>query len=656
MEVHGARSLRDVEADLLDDLDEHQRLAVCAEPGLVAVIAAAGSGKTRVLARRIAHRVRLGTADARHVAAITFTRDAAWELRRRLRALRLHDEIVAGTFHATAYALLRQRWADLGRPAPSLAADRRQLVADVLGGHRRSSGPARAEVLDVAAEIDWARARLVTPERYEAEARAAARSPSPGLSRTAELYAAYEAHKRARKVIDLDDLLTQMTEAIERDPRYAEVVRWRLRHLHLDEAQDLNPLQHAVLEAWRGGRHDLFLVGDPAQAIYGWNGADPGFLLDVADRYPGVTVIRLDRNFRSSPQVLDVGRHLLAAGGLPPTIQATRPDGPAVELHAFPDEESEAAGVARLVRSARPPGGRYRAIAVLVRTNTQVAFLEDHLRRAGVPVRSRRSRMAVERALQEAGAQGGAAQLLAWAAEVAHTTGDDPDEVARRRVALAVDEFLSEVGTGDARTFADWARTTGAVPDLDPDDDDDGVEVTTFHAAKGREWATVVLAGFESRLVPHVSARGRDQQAEEVRLAYVAVTRAVHRLLITWSTHRHGRPTGPSRLLSGWTPRISDATPPPPEFAQAGPTVETAPARTAALAEWRRAAARAAAVPESVVCSDQQLRRLVALSDVETITLDDISAVIGSMAARRHGARLLEVLTSAASEPSGGRA
>lgn len=634
-------------SDALWDLDDDQREAVTAPPGLVAVIAGAGSGKTTVLTRRLLHRIATGSADARHTVAITFTRQAAAELRRRLHRAGIHDEVVAGTFHATAFGVLRQRWSDQGVPAPSVLSDRRRLVGEVLGeGNRRSNrSPAAGEL---AAEIDWARARLITPDRYEAHARAEGRNPTTGLARAAEIYDAYEALKRRRRVVDLDDLLTHLLDAMRQDRTFAEVVRWRFRHLHLDEAQDLNPLQHAVLEAWRGGRDDLFLVGDPAQAIYGWNGAEARLLVEVERHYPGITVVRLERNYRCTPQVVHLGRHLLQGAELGGALHSARADGPAVALHGCADEHAEADLVARLVRGARPPGGRYASIAVLVRTNAQAAALTTRLAAASVPVRTARRHSPLDQALAEAAAEGGLHRLLSWAAEVldaghpdAHLADEAEHTIARRRVAAAVDEFVSVTGGGDGRAFSSWARTTGVLHDAD--DDRDGVDVLTFHAAKGREWPTVIVSGFEQRLVPHRSARTADQAAEETRLAYVAVTRGISQVHLTWAETRNGQPAGRSPLLAGYECEEGVVVPPPPSLVGRRRPLSPAERSLAALHEWRRAAARAAAVPEAVVCSDRELRDLAQLADRQA-DLDDVADVIGAMAAHHHGPRILAAL------------
>jgi DNA helicase-2/ATP-dependent DNA helicase PcrA len=254
----------DAEA-LLAGLDEAQRRAVTSTAMPLVVLAPAGSGKTRVLTRRIAHRVATGAADPRHVLALTFTRKAAGELTDRLGRLGLRGDATAGTFHAVAWGSLRTRWADQGRTAPTLLDRKGRVLAEVapkVGGRER-----RAVAADLATEIEWAKARMVTPDSYEAAVVAAGRRPPLKPELVAEGYRAYELHKQRTGLVDFDDLLALCARALEEDDRFAAAQRWRFRHLYVDELQDLNPLQHRLLEQWRGGRPALTAVGDPNQAI-----------------------------------------------------------------------------------------------------------------------------------------------------------------------------------------------------------------------------------------------------------------------------------------------------------------------------------------------------------------------------------------------------
>jgi DNA helicase-2/ATP-dependent DNA helicase PcrA len=269
---------------LLEGLDDAQRRAVTSTAQPLVVLAPAGSGKTRVLTRRIAYRVATGEADPRHVLALTFTRKAAGELTARLGRLGLRGDATAGTFHAVAWGSLRTRWADQGRTPPTLLDRKARVLAEV--APKSTGRDRRSPVADLATEIEWAKARMVTPDTYVDAVVAAGRRTALRPDAVADAYRAYEQHKQRAGLVDFDDLLALCARALEDDERFAAAQRWRHRHLFVDELQDVNPLQFRLLEAWRGPSYDVTAVGDPQQAIYGWNGADARFLLDIHRHWP----------------------------------------------------------------------------------------------------------------------------------------------------------------------------------------------------------------------------------------------------------------------------------------------------------------------------------------------------------------------------------
>ena len=576
---------------LLAGLGHAQREAVVTQAAPLAVIAAAGSGKTTVLTRRIARRIVTGDASARHVLALTFTRDAAGELRRRLRRLDLREPIEAGTFHSVALHLLRDRALAAGQPAPQVAGDRIRLLREVL-----TELKLRADAFGVQADLDWARARLVTPADYERACRSARRRSNVRGAAFADVSAAYEALKRRRGVVDFDDLLHGVLTAMNADPAWAEAVRWRFRHLFVDEAQDLNPLQHAVLEALRGGRPDLCLVGDPRQAIYGWNGADPALLAEVEVHYPGITVVRLDANHRCSPQVVRAAAAVLDAAGQHDPSESARPDGPAVTVAAYETEAAEAEAAARLLRELLPhhPG---RDLAVLARTNDQVDLLQRTLTAHGIATQRSAGASPLQKAVREALRCTSRDALAVWV----EATFEDGDEI-ERRVAEAADHYLA---SGEPGGFRQWIDAHHPFDDLESDPVDEQVALLTFHAAKGREWWGVVVTGAEEGLVPHASASGAAQLAEEARLFYVALTRASHRLAVTRALTRGGRATVPSQWLDAVAATVEHDKPVPPPAPRPRVVDPLTPFK-----EWRAAVARASGQPERAVCSDRVLRSL----------------------------------------------
>lgn len=616
---------------LIADLDADQRRAVTAEPGVVAVIAGAGSGKTRVLTRRVAYRAATGTADPAHTLVLTFTREAAGELRRRLPRLGLTGRVAAGTFHSIAHGLLRQRWADRGVRPRELVPDRERLVRSVIDVR---GGEAEA----VMTEVNWATARGITAAEYTRLATSDDRRGPADPRTVAAALDAYRAAKGERGQIDVDDLLVFEIDELAGDPTYREAVRWRYRHLLVDEAQDLNPLQQRLVDLLAppgDPTADLFLVGDPAQSIFGFNGSDPALLIDVERHFPGVEVIRLPVNHRCTPQVVAAGSAVLAAGGQPTDVVSARPDGALVEIVPTDDEQAEAAFVTRQVSRLDPGLVRSGRVAVLARTHAVLRTVAEALAGSGVPVRHTASGPGSQLApfLRLAYRISNTDQLRHWAhdhldeaaelAEVSPTTA-----AAGAAVARAVLDYLSEQPTGDGAGLRAWVSAA------DPfGDDTAGVELLTFHGSKGREWHTVFLVGCETSLVPHRSATTQPAKAEEARLLYVAITRATDHLTISWARRRGGYQRKPTPYLEGFRSTAPPAVPPPPELLGAR---HRAPRELLVdrLHEWRRQAARAAALAPEAIMTD---RMLIQIADRPPQSADELDRVtgVGLLTARR---------------------
>lgn len=616
---------RSLVASLLADLDDDQRRAVTTESQLVAVIAGAGSGKTRVLTRRVAYRIATGTADPAHTVVLTFTREAAGELRRRLPRLGLTDRIAAGTFHSVAQQLLRQRWLDLDRAPKTVITDRKRIVREIAGADQLD------ELVD---ELDWATARGIGPSGYEQAVRRGERRAAVAPDRVARVLADYEEAKHRRGVLDLDDLLAHTIRDLERDAEFAATVRWRFRHVLVDEAQDLNPLQHRLVDLFRSGRDDLFLVGDPAQAIYGFNGSDPTLLTEVADRFPGIEIVRLPVNHRCTPQIVDAGAHALRSDGQGTSIRSGRSDGAAVTVVSHTDEHAEARAVASSIARLDPDMTRRGRVAVLARTHAALAATRSALEEAGVTVRR-----LVDGAgspftpiLAEAYRLRESNRMRQWARDQfdeadALAERGEPGAALRREVAEAALEFLRDQPTGDGAAFRAWISST------DPfGGDRTGVELLTFHAAKGREWHTVHLVGCETSLVPHRSATTTAAKAEEARLLYVALTRATDVLTVHWAERRSGYQRKLTPLLASFTSETPDLLPPPTELLGRERSEQ---ARTLdRLREWRGTAARAAGVLPDAICTDRVLADIAERRPTSPDELDQVSG-LGAITARR---------------------
>ncbi|WP_162942307.1 UvrD-helicase domain-containing protein [Desertimonas flava] len=613
-------------ADLLADLDEQQRMAVATPSTLVAVIAAAGSGKTRVLTRRIAYRIADGSADARHTLALTFTREAAGELRRRLRRSGLREPVEAGTFHSVALSVLRQRWMDSNRPPPNIVNDPDRLLGEVAEG---------VPLETLRAEQAWSAALGVGAAGYTGAARATGRRTGTSHERVAAALERYELLKRRRGVIDLDDLLTMLTADIESDPELASVVRWRFRHLLVDEAQDLNPAQYRLLRAVLGDSRDLFLVGDPTQSIYGFNGSDSSLLADIDRHLPGVEIVRLPSNHRCTPEIVTAGMHALRVAGQPADAVSARDGGGSVEFVVAADELDEAARVADIANRCERGLVRNGQVAILARTHHQLAALRTALERLGVPMR--RDALAagtpLAAAVRTAAVLRSASQLRAWAHDIVDlppaTPGVPADAaaVAERTVAGAVLDFLHDQPLGDGAAFRSWVASTR--PFARPGDAD-GVELLTFHAAKGREWHTVIVTGVETGLVPHRSATTVDAKGEEARLLHVAFTRASDRLVVTRALRRRGYARHDSPFVAGLEDltRSAPAAEAPPEIVALGSGAAASPTarRIRRLEQWRDDMARGIAMLPTQICSDGDLAAIAAAAPS---TIDELVAVTG---------------------------
>lgn len=577
---------------LLADLTPEQREAVTTRASPLCIVAGAGSGKTRVLTRRIAWQVGQGAADPRRVLALTFTRRAAAELRDRLRRLGLRDPPRAGTFHAAALAQLRRYSADRDRRPPEILESRAAFLAEM---RPRDSREATARL---AAEIDWARARMIPPERYLELAGEARRHPPRRTESIAAAYAAYEEAKRRRRprLFDFDDLLAACRAIMESQPDEAAAQRWRNQHLLVDEFQDVNPLQFALLRSWMGEESTVAVVGDPDQAIYGWNGADPGLIGDVGRHLPGCAVLHLRTNFRSTPEICEAAGRILSREPQP----AVRPPGPAPTV-AECSEEDEAAVLALRVRSLRRPGAPWRHQAVLARTNAQLPPLRRALESQGIPVAARAGAGPLEHpavrdlvASWDAGASLRTAVIDARSDRheiIGMAAAGDPatrHEIIGAAAPTARHEIISAASAGDLATRSEIDAAGAALDALLARAEDhmalnpgatvgsftsglrsggrpsaaaDGVELTTFHGAKGLEWPVVHIVGAEDGYVPVSHARTPEARAEERRLFHVAATRAGQELHVQWCRSRQVGDRAAERRPSPWLEAVGAAGP-----------------------------------------------------------------------------------------------
>ncbi len=558
-----------VDADeLLTALDPEQRAVALARSGPVCVLAGAGTGKTRAITHRIAYAVATGAVNPAQVLALTFTVRAAGELRGRLRALGGGAAAVrATTFHSAALRQLTYFWPRVigGRP-PRLVESKLPLLREAardLG--LRMEGPALS---DAVTEIEWAKVCQVHPDSYVFAATEARRAPSAGVEDTGRLYAAYEALRRDRQLIDFESVLELTAAILLTEPGVARDVHAAFRYFTVDEFQDVNPLQKLLLDAWLGGREELCVVGDPRQTIYSFTGATSEYLRTFTVDYPEATMVRLVRDYRSTPQVVGVANRLVAgpAGPGAPAdsgaLVAQRPPGPEPVVTRYANEEAEAAGVAASIAAFIRSGVLPNEIAVLLRINAHMERFERALSDAKVPyvVRGaerfydrpevRQALVLLRGAARAAGAgtdaTGLPGELAAAVRHVLASAGLTPAPPAARGAVRERWESLAAIaGLADdlaaarpAATLAEFAAELAERAETGHAPVAAAVTLATMHAAKGLEWDAVLLPGLTEGIMPIVHARTAEAVEEERRLLYVAVTRARVHLALSWAPAR----------------------------------------------------------------------------------------------------------------------
>jgi ATP-dependent DNA helicase UvrD/PcrA len=663
-------------AAVLAGLDPEQRAAAEAVSGPVCILAGAGTGKTRAITHRIAYAVRTGVVAADTVLAVTFTARAAGELRTRLRALGVGG-VQARTFHAAALRQLNYFAPQiLGGPMPAVADSPMRWIVQATNRLRLKTD--RAELRDLASEIDWAKSSLVAPADYVAAAAAANRGISLTPARVADVYAGYEEAKRRNNEIDFSDLLLIMAGGLEANDRVAAQVRGQYRYFVIDEYQDVSPVQQRLLDAWLGDREDICVVGDANQTIYSFAGAKPSYLLDFSDRYPTATVVRLERDYRSTPQIVELANGLIAgvpsAAGPRLTLIGQRPDGPRPTFAEHDDEVAEATAVAASIARLIAAGTLAAEIAVLFRINAQSEVYEQALTERGIPYVLRGGekffdraeiRQAVVLLRGAARADGGEVSLPEAVAEVLSSVGWNSAHppaggAARERweslaALLSLAEQLvaeqPEARLDDFNADLDQRAASQHAPTVQ------GVTLASLHSAKGLEWDAVFLVGLADQTIPIQHATTPEQLAEERRLLYVGITRARQQLALSWALARNpgqARRRRPSRFLDGLRPGSPRGTagggrPAGSKKNKVVPQSEDA-AAFGRLRAWRKKQAEAQGVPAYVVFSDATL---VAIADAAPTTEVGLASIpgVGPTKLARYAAPVLDVLAGRDPDP-----
>ena len=598
---------------IFSGLNDEQRAAVEATRGPVCILAGAGTGKTTTITRRIAWQVASGAFAPSEIVAVTFTDKAAGELRSRLAGLGV-EGVRASTFHSAALALLRRFAGDPGRILSTKALALRQI------GNRLPPPYKFRPAGDLATEVEWAKNRRLTPQTY-IDGLEGHEPPIPA-DLAHRVFREYERRKEETGALDFEDLLERTIRVLEDDDSAVAVVRERWRAFTVDEYQDVNLLQQTLLELWLGDRDELCAVGDDYQSIYGFTGASAEWLLALPKRFSSTTVVRLEQNYRSTPQVLALANRLVPQlGGAEKTLHATRDGGPEPDVRAGADV---AARIAELAADGVP----YEEQALLVRTNARAADFEEALHDAGIPFQgaSLLARDAARRLLKvlpRTGVPAGpavreAALAQGWLVSPPEKLGEREQtrQADLARLVRLAEQFDGDVGAFVASLHERFGATAGR-----------GVHLLTLHRAKGLEFEAVHIPRLEEGELPNRRADVDDER----RLLYVGLTRARRHLLLTWD----GKP---SRFLkelgvtgAGPARRVAAA--------EAPPGFDT-------LRAWRLERAKADEVPAYVVFHNATLAEI---AERKPRTLAELAAVpgVGPSKLERYGEELLAALARA---------
>jgi DNA helicase-2/ATP-dependent DNA helicase PcrA len=596
-------------------LNDEQRAAVEATHGPVCILAGAGTGKTTTITRRIAWQVASGAFAPADVVAVTFTDKAAGELRARLKALGV-EGVRASTFHSAALALLRRFAGDPGRILSTKALLLRQI------GNRLPPPYKFRPAGDLATEIEWAKNRRLTPETYLGGLEGHEPPIPPDLAH--RVFREYERRKEEAGALDFEDLLERTIRMLEDDAAALALVRERWSAFTVDEYQDVNLLQQTLLELWLGERDELCAVGDDYQSIYGFTGASAQWLLALPRRFPHTKVVRLEQNYRSTPQVLALANRLVPQlGGAEKTLRATRDEGPEPVVRAGVD-------VATRIAELAAGGVAYEEQALLVRTNARAADFEESLHDAGIPFQgasllardaARRMLKVLPRGEVAAGpAVREAALAQGWLVSPPEKLGEREQtrQADLARLVRLAEQFEGDVGAFVASLHERFGATAGR-----------GVHLLTLHRAKGLEFEAVHIPRLEEGELPNRRADLDDER----RLLYVGLTRAKRHLLVTWD----GKP---SRFLKELG--VQASSPAPRKLA-----AEDAPPGFDALREWRLERAKADEVPAYVVFHNATL---VEIAERKPRTLAELASVpgVGPAKLERYGEDLLAALARVA--------
>jgi DNA helicase II / ATP-dependent DNA helicase PcrA len=612
------------EQRIFEGLNPEQRRAVEAVRGPVCILAGAGSGKTTTITRRVANQVTSGAFRSDEILAVTFTDKAAGEMRARLERLEVTG-VRACTFHSAALGQLRFFAPEpIGKILASKALPLRYIGNSLPRPYRFR--PAA----DLATEVEWAKNRRIPPADYLRLL--GDHEPPIPKDLMVKVYRDYERRKADQGYADFEDLIEMAVRLFDADAGALEQVRDRYRSFTVDEYQDVNVLQQTLLDRWLGERDELCAVGDDYQSIYAFTGASPEHLLTMPTRFPGATVVRLEENYRSTPEVLEFANRLVPRlGGAEKVLRATLPGGDAPVTRSFGEAEDEAAFIVDRIQELHAAGTPYEEMALLIRTNARSADFEEALTDAEIPSQgaallSRDGARQLLKALRGSGASVSEVRRIALEQGMLEVI---PDKLGEREVTRQND-LARLVRLADAFGEGTVAEFIARLEERFGSNSGKGVHLLTYHRAKGLEFDSVFLPRLEERELPSKLSKTDVAIAEERRLLYVGLTRARRHLTVTWA----GKP---SRFLA----ELDIAT----RAAPTAKTVEPDDPLYAVLKKWRLETAKAEERPAYVIFHNSTLAEIVRRGPRSR---EELAAVPGVGPAKldRYGDEVLAVLAA----------
>jgi ATP-dependent DNA helicase UvrD/PcrA len=540
------------------------------------------------------------------------------------------EGVTARTFHAAALGQLH--W--LGDPPRKIVASKALALRHIGNSLPR---PYRFRPAgDLATEVEWAKNRRLTPRSYLRELGEHEPPIPPDLM--ARVFREYERRKAESGYADFEDLIELAIRLYEEDPHALAAVRERFRAFTVDEYQDVNLLQQTLLDRWLGGADELCAVGDDYQSIYAFTGATPEYLLALPRRFPHATVVRLESNYRSTPQVLGLANRIVPQlGGAEKVLRATHGDGPDPVLRTFATNEAESDFVVARIQAHHDDGIPYDEMAVLCRTNARLVDYEERFHELRIPFQGSAllGREAARRLVRELRKRDfkAVAATVRGLAEDAGWLEHPPDKLGERELVRQADlgrlvKLAQEFDDGEKTTrdfVGELERRFGSTgPERR------GVHLLTLHGAKGLEFEAVFIPRVEEKELPIKLARTDSEIAEERRLFYVGMTRAKRHLAISWSR----RPSRFLRELGVELQHVRSERAPEPD----DPLY-------VALKQWRYKRASEDEHPAYVVFHNSTLAEIAARRPRDLLELGTVPGV-GPAKLARYGSEVLAVLAT----------